>query len=87
MPVLVNHNIVGGWHNIVPHVTGEFFTNENDLETALDYMTQNMENYKPRDWFIQNRSKERSGRVLSEFLIKHYPDVNNKTMRYATITI
>lgn len=87
MPVLVNHNIVGGWHNIVPHVTGEFFTNENDLETALDYMTQNMENYKPRDWFIQNRSKERSGHVLSEFLIKHYPNINNKTMRYATITI
>ena len=87
MPVLVNRNIVGGWHNVIPHVTGEFFSDENDIETALDYMTQNMEKYKAREWFLANRGKERSGRLLAQFLIQNYPDINNKTMSFATITI
>ena len=87
MPVLVNRNIVGGWHNVIPHVTGEFFSDENNIETALDYMTQNMEKYKAREWFLANRGKERSGRLLAQFLIQNYPDINNKTMSFATITI
>jgi hypothetical protein len=87
MPVLVNRNIVGGWHNVIPHITGEFFGDENDIETALDYMTQNMEKYNARDWFLENRGKEKSGRVLAQFLIKHYPNINNKMMSFATITI
>lgn len=87
IPVLVNQNIVGGWHNVIPHVTGEFFSNEEDIIPALDYMTNNMDKYTPRQWFVSNRGKNISGVILSEFIINNYPDVNNKNTKYMTITI
>lgn len=36
IPVLVNHNILGGWHNVISGVTGETFTSEYDVGEALD---------------------------------------------------
>ena len=87
IPVLVNQNILGGWHNVIPGVTGEFFTNEIDIIIALEKILKNYNSYKPRDWFVANRGKEKSGAILAQFLIKHYPDINNKKMKYATITI
>lgn len=87
MPVLVNKNIVGGWHNVIPRITGEFFSNEEDLDIALNSLITYRSSYTPRKWFLANRGKERSGRILAQFLIKHYPNLNNKTMKFATITI
>jgi hypothetical protein len=87
IPVLVNRNILGGWHNVIPGVTGEFFTNEIDIIIALEKLTKNYKLYKPREWFITNRGKEKSGAILAQFLISNYPNINNKTMEYATITI
>jgi hypothetical protein len=85
MPVLVNKNILGGWHNVIPSVTGEFFTDENDFSDQLSKILNN--HYEPRNWFQQNRGKKISGKILSQFLIENFPAINNKNMEYATITI
>jgi hypothetical protein len=87
MPVMVNYNIFGGWHNVIPGVTGEFFINENDISKSINTMLKNMNSYTPRKWFIENRGMDKSGKVLADFLIKNYPDINNKKMDYATISI
>lgn len=87
MPVLVNYNIFGGWHNVIPGITGEFFVDETDIHVALDKLLGNFNNYIPRRWFVANRGKMKSGAVLAEFLIKNYSNINNKNMKYATITI
>lgn len=85
IPVLVNRNILGGWHNVVPSVTGELFSSEKDLPIALYNLKKG--GYKPRKWFIENRGKEISGSKLAEFIIATYPNINNKKMKYATVTI
>jgi hypothetical protein len=87
MPVLVNENILGGWHNVIPDVTGEFFTDEDTAVKAYEKVMANYSSYTPRDWYMKNRGKEISGAHLAKFLIEHYPTINNKTMKYATITI
>jgi hypothetical protein len=87
MPVLVNYNIIGGWHNIISGITGETFINEEDIDSALDTLLNNYDKYTPREWFMANRGKKKSGKILADFLIKNYPNINNKTMEYATITI
>ena len=87
MPVLVNYNILGGWNNVISGVTGELFTSEKDVEYALEKIVNNYDKYRPRDWFVQNRGKEISGKVLADFLIQNYPNINNKSMKYATVTI
>lgn len=89
MPALVNYNIVGGWHNIIPNVTGEFFTNTSNLNNALDkIMRPNV--YQPRKWFEENRGKEISGGIMAKFLIKHFPNlggnkIDPKTIKYVTM--
>ena len=85
IPVLVNKNILGGWHNVIPSVTGEFFTDETDLSYHLSKILNNQ--YQPRNWFQENRGKTNSGKLLAKFLIDNFPDINNKNMKYATITI
>ena len=89
MPALVNYNIVGGWHNIIPNVTGEFFTDENNINDALDKIIR-PNTYQPRKWFIANRGNEISGGIMAQFLIKHFPNlggnvVKPKTIKYVTM--
>ena len=88
MPVLVNWHIVGGWHNVIPNVTGEFFTNKDNLSIALDKIINNK--YKSREWFEKNRGKEISGGMMAKFLIKHFPNlggnvVKPKKIKYVTM--
>jgi hypothetical protein len=87
MPVLVNYNILGGWNNVIPGVTGEFFTDEKNVSTALDKLTTNYGKYTAREWFMANRGKTISGAILATFLIENYPNINNKQMKYATVSI
>jgi hypothetical protein len=87
MPVLVNEKIVGGWNNVVPGVTGEFFKDEYDVSSNIEKIMNRYSNYTPREWFERNRGKEKCGRELADFLVKNYPNINNKNMSYATITI
>ena len=75
IPVLVNYNILGGWHNVIPYKTGEFFTDENNVSAALDKLLTNYKDYQPREWFIQNRGLENSGAEFADFLKKSYPQI------------
>jgi len=85
LPALVNYSIVGGWHNIHPGVTGEFFTNEVDVSVALNKILTNYNSYTPRKWYCENRGQEISGKIIAEFLEDNYPDINCKDMKYITI--
>ena len=85
IPVLVNDSILGGWHNVVPGITGEFFNDEMDISFALEKILTKP--YQPRKWYMENRGKEKSGKQLADFLVKNYPKLNNKDMKYATITV
>jgi len=85
LPALVNYNIVGGWHNIIPDVTGEFFTDETNIVPALEKLLKNYDSYKAREWYINNRGRDISGKVLAEFLFKNYPNINNNKTTYADI--
>ena len=87
MPVLVNYNIVGGWHNVISGVTGEFFTNETDIIPELTKITSNYNSYQPRSWFQANRGAKISGKILADFLKNNYSNLNNKEVQYATVTI
>jgi len=87
IPVLVNYNIIGGWHNVVSGITGEFFNDENDIAQSLEKMIVNYDSYKPKEWFQTNRGMKVSGKILADFLKQNYPNLNNKEMKYATITI
>jgi hypothetical protein len=71
LPVLVNKNILGGWE-YVNDQTGTFYDPDN-LETfpaILDNFLKKLNNneYKPREWFIQNYGKYNSGKRLKKFV-------------------
>lgn len=87
IPVLVNEHILGGWHNVIPSITGEFFSDENDVSGSLAYLLTHYHNYQPRKWFENNRGKMISGGKLARFLIDTFPEISNKNMKYATVTI
>ena len=76
MPVLVNENILGGWHNVIPGITGEFFTNEINLKYALDKILN--KSYKPRKWFLKHRG-ENSRKQFADFLKKNYAEALNES--------
>jgi hypothetical protein len=84
LPVLTNYNIIGGWHNIVPGVTGEFFTNETDVKPALEKII-NYDNYKAREWYCANRGRNNYGKKLAEFLKANYPNINNPNVKTVDI--
>jgi hypothetical protein len=72
---------------VEPGVTGEYFTSARDVGPALRKLTTNLNAYAPRRHFMQHYGKQRAGRRLAAFLKQHYPGLNNKRMKYATITI
>lgn len=85
IPVLVNHEIVGGWSSVIPGVTGEFFRTEEDVLPALDKVLTGK--YTPRKWYVENNGLHNSGKKLAQFLVKHFPNLNNKEVKVASITI
>lgn len=86
--ILVNKNIVGGWKYIQPE-TGEGFTDEYDIEVALDKLLAGYDNYRPRDYYVANYGKEKKGRELANFIKEHYPDVQPgaSNLDYCYITL
>jgi hypothetical protein len=86
--ILVNKNIIGGWKYIQTE-TGEGFTNEIDIDTALEKLLKNYNNYHPRQYFIDNYGKEKKGKELANFIKQHYqniiPDQNKIDYCYITI--
>ena len=69
VPALVNDQILGGWHNVIPGVTGEFFSSEHDISHAIRRIQKG--GYRPRDWFQENRDGH-SRRYLADFLSQHF---------------
>ena len=84
MPVIVNSNILGGWHNVIPGVTGEFFTNEHNISNAITKIVVNLHNYEPRKWFLENRGIH-SKRIFANFLKKNYKNIKDKNFTEAYI--
>jgi hypothetical protein len=75
IPVLCNYDILGGWHNIIPDVTGEFFRDHVTLAQVMPEFLKKIDEgkYNPRKWFKENRGKYNSGKKLCEFLRQHFP--------------
>jgi len=86
IPVLVNYNILGGWNNVISGVTGELFTSEDDISPAIYKLINNYNNYTPRKWFVENKGKDNCCPILAKFLIDNFPNINNKTMKFAQIS-
>jgi hypothetical protein len=72
IPVLMNRNIVCG-SKYITHETGEFFTDENDVEHHLNRMLSR--EMHPQEWWQQNYSNQVSGIKFRNFLSEIYPDV------------
>jgi hypothetical protein len=88
IPCLINTNILGGWKyiNTQNFSTGEFFTNENDIEVPLTKMLNNINKYEPRKFILKNYGRINSGIKLKEFLFEHFKDrLNIKDAKYITI--
>ena len=89
LPCLVNRNILGGW-KYVDKMTGEFFTDENDIASSITTLLENMKNnvYHPRDYIIKNYGPINSGKKLKQFLVDNFKDkvnVNLDEVEYVTI--
>jgi len=50
LPIVVNQNIKGGKHLVVPGVTGEFATEENFRDVMMQVL-ENRISYRPREYF------------------------------------
>ena len=67
-PILLNKNIVGGW-KYINDKTGEFFNDENDIDSSLQKIITNYKNYTPRKYFSENYGPKTSGKILAGFII------------------
>lgn len=74
VPVFVNEQILGGW-KYVNDDTGVFFNESNIKEQAL-LLLNNYDNYKPRDYYINNHGIKHSGKQFRDFLKSIYPDLS-----------
>jgi hypothetical protein len=81
--ILVNYGIVGGWKYINEH-TGEYFNDENDFMDKLIKVFQHYNNYKPREWLVENFGYLNSGKKLLGFLKENYPEVDFYGAEYVT---
>lgn len=84
LPILMNKDILGGWHYINEN-TGEFIDlyNLDEFEKTLGKFLKKLNNneYKPRDWFIKNYGKYNSGKRLLKFVQEVFkPDELNFKM-------
>lgn len=50
LPIIVNQNILGGKHLVVPGVTGEF-ASERNLREAIEDLLANRHTYRPHEYF------------------------------------
>ena len=74
LPILVNHNIVGGW-KYVDDESGMSFKDERDLETKLDGFIEkvNKKQYHSRKHFVENYGYLNAGKKLLDFVVECIP--------------
>ena len=65
VPVLVNREILGGWHYVCD-ATGRFFTDESDAVDAVLALRSN--HVAPREWYVANHGTRNAGPRLAGFL-------------------
>ena len=53
LPIVVNENIKGGKHLVVPGVTGEF-ASEDNFYHVMKHVLEDRESYRPREYFMEN---------------------------------
>jgi glycosyltransferase involved in cell wall biosynthesis len=53
LPIVVNENIKGGKHLVVPGVTGEF-ASEYNFYGVMKHVLANLDAYRPREYFMEN---------------------------------
>jgi len=52
LPIVVNENIKGGKHLVVPGVTGEF-ASEDNFHDVMTHVLAHLDSYTPREYFMQ----------------------------------
>jgi hypothetical protein len=72
LPVLMNKKILCG-SKYITYETGEFFTDEVDLKSAVTKLQNRMFKISPRKWWFENYSQERSQKNLQKFLADAFP--------------
>lgn len=72
VPVLMNRKILCG-SKYVTYETGELFTDEIDLKSAVTNLQQRMYKISPSKWWSENYSQERSQKNLQKFLADAFP--------------
>ena len=96
IPCLVNQNILGGWKYVKTGITGEFFTDENNISSSIELLLQNMNmnKYTPRQYIIDNYGPLNAGRDLKNFIFNNFRDkvmnekgekVNENDIKYISI--
>ena len=81
VPVLVNHDILGGWHYVTPD-TGIYFYGAEDVADAARRCLEGK--FSPRAWYLRHWGPEAAGRRLLELLGGLDPrlrDVSRVTLR------
>ena len=58
--------------------TGMFFNDEHDFENVLTKFLDNLKNYTPRDYFINNHGPKYEGKEIIKFIKKNIPDYKSK---------
>lgn len=78
LPALINRNILGGWKYINQN-TGVFFTDENDIDFAINDMNNKLlrNDFKVREEYINNYGPVNSGRRLRDFLYDKFDNQIN----------
>lgn len=72
IPVLMNRNIVCG-SKYITYETGEFFTDEVDLKSAVTHLQNRMYKISPNQWWSENYSQIGSQKKLRDFLSAAFP--------------
>lgn len=75
-PVFVNKDILGGW-KYVNEKTGIFFTEDTIKESVYKIMNNiKMNQYSPREYYLNNYGLKNSGRQLRDFLKSINPELS-----------
>lgn len=79
-PVLVYKDIIGGW-KYVNEKTGLFY-DESDINLKINKILK--DNFKPREYYLNNFGVEKSGKKFRDFIVKIDPSFSRyKSLRFA----
>ena len=73
VPLLMNHNIVGGWKYINNH-TGEFFHDQTDLKEKIGKLMETLPMYTPRQYLLSEYGRKNAGPKMKAFVEENFSD-------------